>query len=198
MTGLEKILQAIEADATAYADAVLSKAKLEADEIISSAKIEAEKKCSEITAKSERDCKSVISRAESSAQLQEKKVILDAKQQIISSVIANAKNSLINLPDADYFGKILQMVKKHTLAMSGAILFSEKDKKRLPKDFDQRLKDALSEKVGASLTISEQTRNLDGGFILVYGEIEVNCSFDALFSAAKDDLQDKVNALLFE
>ena len=38
---------------------------------------------------------------------------------------------------------------------------------------------------------------MEGGFVLVYGGVEQNCSFAALFDAARDSLQDKLHALLF-
>lgn len=197
MTGLEKILKAIEADADKNADEIIGKANREAEEIMAAAQQEAEKKCSEIAIKSEMDRKAVISRAESAASLQEKKIILDAKQQMISNIITSARNSLMILPDSEYIQIILRMVKKYAHQKSGVILFSAADKKRLPSDFDTLLKNILSDKTGASLTVSEEIVNLEGGFILKYGDIEENCSFDAIFSAAKEELQDKVNTLLF-
>lgn len=198
MTGLEKILKAIEAEASANAEAIVRQAELEADEIMAKAKSEAEKKFAEIAEKSDADVKDIISRAESAAALQEKKLILDAKQQIISNTIANAKSALANLPDSEYVKIILQMVKKYAHNKSGEILFTDADKKRLPANIETLIQTTLAEKTGVELKISEQSVIIDGGFILKYGDIEENCSFDALFSAAKDDLQDKVNTILFE
>ena len=198
MTGLEKILKAIETDAATQAETVITQAEREAEEIMSTAKAEAEKKCAQIAEKSEADVKAVISRAESAIALQAKKIILDAKQQIISSIIAGARNSLEQLPDAEYMDIILQMVKKHAHNKEGKILFSASDKSRLPDDFDNKLKEALSDKPDASLILGQESVSIDGGFLLVYGDIEENCSFDALFSAEKENLQDKVNTLLFE
>lgn len=197
MTGLEKILKAIEADADKNANEIIEKANREEQEILAAAKQETVKKCSDIAVKSEMDRKAVISRAESAAALLEKKIILDAKQQMISNVISKARKSLTDLPDGEYFQIILRMVKKYAHNKPGNILFSAADKKRLPSDFDALLKTALAEKAGASLTVSSETVSLEGGFILKYGDIEENCSFDAIFSSAKEDLQDKVNTLLF-
>jgi V/A-type H+-transporting ATPase subunit E len=198
MTGLEKILKAIEDEAQAGADAVITEANKEAEVILTAARLEAEKKSSQIAEKSAADVKSVISRAESAAALQEKKILLNTKQQIISNIITKARNSLAVLPDSEYMDIILKMVKKYAHNKAGKILFSAADKNRLPKDFNAGLAAALSGKAGAVLTIADETADIDGGFLLVYGDIEENCSFDALFSAAKDTLQDKVNSLLFE
>lgn len=198
MTGLEKILKAIESDSKAQAETVILQAKQEAEEIMEAAKKEAEKKCAQIAENSDADVKAVISRAESAASLQERKMILDAKQQIISNIIADARNYLVKLPDSDYLEIILEMVKRHAHKKAGKILFTETDKRRLPQDFNSRLKAALSELPGASLVLAEETASIDGGFLLKYGDIEENCSFDALFDAAKEALQDRVNTLLFE
>jgi V/A-type H+-transporting ATPase subunit E len=198
MTGLEKILKAIEEDADAKAKAVLAEAEKEAEKILTAAKQEAMKKCSEIAEKSDLDGKAVINRAESAAALQEKKILLNAKQQIISNVIDHARKSLTDLPDTEYIDIILRMVKKYAHNQSGKIVFNARDSKRLPQDFEGRLKQSLSGKPEAALAVSKEIIKIDGGFLLVYGDIEENCSFDALFGAARENLQDKVNSLLFE
>lgn len=198
MTGLEKILKHIEEDAHAAADQSLAKAKSQADEIMANARAEGEKKCAEIAERSKLDVQSSLSRAESAANLQEKKLILNAKQEIIGNVINHAKESIIKLPDKEYFDIIIRMVPKYAMAQTGQIMFSHTDYKRLPEQFNETLKNALAGKEGAVLAVSGDTVNIDGGFILVYGDIEINCSFDALFAAAKETLQDKVCEVLFE
>lgn len=198
MTGLEKILKAIEDQGQAAADAIIAEAKQTAESILAAAKLDAEKKSSQIAEKSAADVKSAINRAESAAALQEKKILLETKQQIISNIITNARKKLAELPDSEFTDIILKMVKKYSHNRPGTIVFSATDKKRLPVDFSDKLKSALVEKPEATLTVSEESANIDGGFLLIYGDVEENCSFDALFSTAKDSLQDKVNSLLFD
>ncbi len=197
MTGLEKILNAIEADAKHAADIVLEQAKQEAEQIMAVAKAEADEKCAAIASKSDMDTKAVLSRAESAAALQEKKALLDAKQQMISDVILKARKSLDSLPDKEYTELILKMVGKFAHQKPGRIIFSAADKKRLPADIGNKITDALAGKNSAALTVSEENTEISGGFLLIYGDIEENCTFDALFAAAREDLQDKVNAFLY-
>lgn len=198
MTGLDKILKAIEEEAQAKADTVIAQANKEAEEILSKAEQEADRTCSQIAEKSAEDVKSAMNRYESAAALQEKKIYLEAKQDIIGNVIHKARMSLVNLPDTEYTEIILQLIKKYAHKAQGEVIFSEPDKKRLLKDFDKLLTDSLSDIPGAQLSLSTKSANIDGGFILEYGDIEENCSFDAIFSAAQDDLIDKVNCMLFE
>ncbi len=198
MTGLEKILKTIQEEAQASADAIISQAKQEAAEILAAANKEAELKSAIIAEKSEADVKDVISRAESAAALLERKLLLDTKQTIINGIIGKARNRLAELSDAEYTDIILAMVKKYAHNRKGRLLFPETDRKRLTKDFPERLREALSQKQEASLSIEEEALSFEGGFLLIYGDVEENCSFDALFAEGRDNLQDKVNALLFD
>lgn len=198
MTGLEKILKHIEEDATTAANAVVAEAESKAKDITAHARAEGEKKCLDIEEQSKVAVQSYLSRAESAALLQEKKVILNTKQEIINDVILRAKDSVLGLADKEYFNVILNMVKKYALGQAGQICFSVKDKNRLPIHFEEDLNAALTEIKEAKLIISERTCDIDGGFILIYGDVEENCSFSALFFAAQETLQDKVCKLLFE
>ena len=56
---------------------------------------------------------------------------------------------------------------------------------------------AVAREKGGSLTLSGETRAMDGGFVLLYGGIEENCTVRALFDARREALQDQVHALLF-
>ena len=38
---------------------------------------------------------------------------------------------------------------------------------------------------------------MDGGFLLVYGGIEENCTIRAVFDSKREELSDHVNRLLF-
>ena len=197
MTGLEKILKHIEEDASATAGAVIAEAKSKAEEISALAKAEVDKKCAEIEERSKLDVQACLSRAESAALLQEKKLILHAKQQIINNIIISSKELLLKLPDEEYFDVIVKMIQKYALGQSGQILFSAADMKRMPELFESTIQTALLEKKGAVLTISQKERDMDGGFVLIYGDLEENCSFDALYFAARETLQDKVCEVLF-
>jgi V/A-type H+/Na+-transporting ATPase subunit E len=198
MTGLEKILKHIEEDANVASGKVIKEANKMATKIIMDAKAESEKIRIASEEKLKHDIEAMLSRSRSAAILQEKKIILDAKQEIISDVIDRAKESIISLSDKEYFEVIIKMIQKYCLSQQGDILFSEKDKKRMPENFQTTIDAALKGIQDASLSVSKETRNINGGFILIYGDIEENCSFDALFFAARESLQDRVCKMLFD
>lgn len=197
MAGLEKILKAIEEEAKLLADSLISNALEEGNKYIALAKQEAEETYNEIMAQSKADVSSAKSRAESAAALQEKKLILQAKQEIILDVIESARKEVLDLETKEYFGVIGKMIRKHALDKEGEIRFSSKDLQRVPQDFSETIQIALEDKKSAHLGISKESISIDGGFILVYGDVELNCSFESLFLSAKERLQDIVSEVLF-
>ncbi len=45
--------------------------------------------------------------------------------------------------------------------------------------------------------LKKEPKAIPDGFVLVYGGVEENCTLKALFDVKKDQLQDKVNEILF-
>ncbi|MCI8566438.1 MAG: hypothetical protein HFI39_09020 [Lachnospiraceae bacterium] len=196
MTGLDKILHQIEEEAKSSADKIIEEANAQAQEILS----EAAASCKELeeasAAKTEAAARDILSKSRSAAQMQRKQELLAAKQQIIGEIIDKAQASLYTLEDKAYFELIARMLEKFALAEKGEIRFSEKDRKRLPAGFDKVVAETAAKK-GGELTVSSETCAIDGGFLLVYGGIEENCSFAAMFASERENLQDKVHTLLF-
>lgn len=197
MAGLEKILKAIEEEAKLLADSLISNALEEGNKHIALSKQKAEETYNEIMAQSKADVSLARSRAESAAALQEKKIILQAKQDIILDVIESARREVLGLETEEYFSVIGKMIHKHALEKEGKIRFSPKDLQRIPQNFNETIRVALKDKNSASLEVSKESVSIDGGFILVYGDVELNCSFESLFLSAKDRLQDIVSEVLF-
>lgn len=50
---------------------------------------------------------------------------------------------------------------------------------------------------GTNITVSNTPCNIPDGFLLVYGGIDVNCTFASLFEAVGDTLQDLAGGMLF-
>lgn len=196
MTGLEKIIGQIDKESADAAVKIINDAQLEAARILETTRVQAQADYDRSKKDSERETADLLARAKSAAELQKRKTILSEKQKLIGEIINKAKASFETMPAEEYFGVIVKMVQKFALAEKGDILFSEKDLARMPKDFEAVINAAVKDK-GGVLVISKETRKIDGGFVLVYGGVEENCSFTALFDSAHESLQDKVLKLLF-
>ncbi len=193
MAGLENIINQIRADARSAAAEITEKAQQQADNILAQARADAEN----IIVKSEADAKNtaqnIKDRAASAADLERRKRLLEEKQAEIAAILTQAQQMLEQLPDAEYFAVLRRLAARYALPQTGEILVSQEDFSRLPEGFAA----SLELPQGGCLKAEPFSEIQGGGFLLRYGGIEVNCTFPALFEAAREDLQDKIYALLF-
>lgn len=196
MTGLEKIVNHIGEDAQEAVNSILNEADEKAENILNEAKAECKKAEDETNAKIKSLNENMVSRSASAAEMQKKRILLEARQEIISDCIEKAHSSLKSLNDDEYFKLIEKMLAKYVLPQDGILYFSEADLKRLPQNFNETVNKIAADK-GGSLSISNDFRDVDGGFIIAYGGIEENCSFKAIFDDSYEKLQDIVRNVLF-
>lgn len=196
MAGLDKIISQIEEESKGAAARTIEAARAEADKILGEARKEAEAECGQIEKRSEQAVANILERGRSAAELKKRGSLLSEKQRLIGDTIAKAKSELKSLEGQAYFEVILKLALKSAQSGEGEILFSAKDLARLPEGFEGQLNAALKDK-GAVLRISQNTREIDAGFVLTYGGIEENCSFDAIFDSAYEMMQDKAQEILF-
>ena len=197
MSGLDKILQDIREEADAAANVLLNEAKEKADALVSEARDETQKILDAEKKRAEADAASAVLRSESSADLKKRQMILAKKQELIGAVLEKAKKQLLALSDEDYFAAMKKLALSNAQQGEGSICFCARDLERIPASFETELNEALKDK-GASLTVSDKACAIDGGFLLSYGGIEENCSFEAMFRANEESLSDAVQRILFE
>ncbi len=195
MSGLDKIKEAIKAESDANVSKTISEAEKKAQEIRAEILAEADREVSRIAASAQAQVSDSKERTASAVDLEKKRALLFAKQEIISETIDAAREKLLSYPDDKYFDGILSLVKKNARPQAGEISFSSRDLGRLPSGFETRLQAALP--AGGALTVSKEAVDIDGGFILSYGGALENCSISALFEDSREELCDKVRKLLF-
>ena len=196
MTGLEKITDQIQEEAKASAARRLEAAQKEADAVIAEAKDVCAAMETETAEKIAAMKVNYEGRIKSSAEQQRRTALLRAKQEIIAEVIEEARLTLKKKDAQSYFLTLEKILKTYALAENGEIYFSAEDLARMPADFEKKIKTAAKEK-GGSLVLKKEPKAIADGFVLVYGGVEENCTLKALFDAKRDQLQDKVNAILF-
>ncbi|MBE6741897.1 MAG: hypothetical protein E7570_06280 [Ruminococcaceae bacterium] len=193
MTGLEKILSQIEYESNDRCRAVIEEADKKAQKIIA----EAEAKAQSILEENEKQCAEKAEKANqtaiSSAELAKSKILLKSKLDIIDDVLEKSLDSIKSLDDKEYFELIEALVLSNAKEGNGILRLSQKDLNRLPKSFV----DSLNKSLGGKSVALGDAADIDGGFILVYGDIDINCSFDAIAASKRDELRDSLNALLF-
>lgn len=196
MTGIEVIVNQILDEAKDKEKQILGEADTAIVEISSKAKAEVEKFENDLYKKYELDLKNYQSAAILMAEQKKKRAILNAKQEYIEKIMDKTYEKLIGSEDGEYFDYVLKLVKKYALPQDGYIIFNEKDRNRMPADLMEKIQGIAKEK-GGSLTMSDEQRKIDGGFVLVYGGIEENCIFKSLMEIEKEKLHDLVNEMVF-
>ena len=183
-------------EANHSADKKIAEAQAKAEEILEQAKAQAKAEAVTTLHKAEEDAGQYAQKIASSCDMQRRQAILRAKQGMIAEVLDKAYDKIINLETSEYFDMIRQMLDKYVRTEEGKILFSERDLARMPAGFEAELREIAVSKGGA-LEVSKEAKEIDGGFILVYGGIEENCTIKALFDARRDELSDGVQEVLF-
>ena len=197
MSGLDKIKDRILGDAEKTAEGILEDADKEAAEIKSKAVREADDLSKQITKKADQDLVSFQERVDSSIDMDRRMRLLSAKQEMIRDVIDEARNKISTLSVKEYFGLLLKLIELSVRkGESGTLYFSGKDLARMPEGFEKAAADAAAE-AGGTVAVSKEPRDIGDGFVLSYGGIEENCTFDAMIAAKKDDLTDIVQTILF-
>lgn len=195
MTGLNKIIERISQDSVAKCDGIIFDAQTEASKIKNAAIAEADALKQKAIEEANAQAKTITEMAESGAQLATRKKLLSTKIDIINDAINAAYKKIKEMPEKDYFAALYSLVKKYAQDTEGVMILSEKDLGRKPKDFEKKINEGLSKE--AKLTVSDKPANIGEGFILVYGDIEINCTFEALIEDARDELKDTINNIIF-
>lgn len=196
MAGIDNIKNEILQEAKDKADEVIARARKEAEAQIAEAQAQADGIAKKAAEKADQEAAAYDMRITSQIGMRKRQAVLKIKQQIIGEVIDEACSRLVTQPDASYFEMIEKLVKKNVRGADGEILFSKKDLDRLPEGFKAKAA-SLAKSAGGSLKVSDQTADIENGFILRYGGIEENCTLAALFAEKRDMLCDKVNEVLW-
>ena len=190
MTSSEKILAVITEEAQSTAREIISAAEKRAEEIISERAKQAEKEATEITASAEKKAELIKSTGESSAQLVLRDARLTKKRELIEKALQAVIVSINNYDDKTYFDCLLRLVKKSTISGNGEMLLSARDLSRDKDGFVKSLKEL-------SITLSDTPADINGGFILKYGDIIINCELSAVMREKRDEITDALNTALF-
>ena len=196
MTGLDKIVHQILAEADDSSKKRTQEARAEVAKIAAEAQEKADAIRESILKESEEEVAKYQERITSSVDLNRRTAILEAKQSIIAEVLQKSYDRFCGVSDSKYFEILERMLHKFALAKEGKIYFSSKDLVRMSENFAKEVENIAKIK-GGKLEIAREAKETDGGFILVYGGIEENCSFKALFEANRAELQDQVYQILF-
>lgn len=194
MTGGEKILARILEDAQIQADQIEHDAEDKAKAILAQAEAEAQRQTLAILESGRAQADALVRTAQSNASQVVRNALLKKRRALIEKVLNDMLDMLRSQPDTAYFDMLLELAKRAARPENGIMFLNARDLQRLPADFAQRLHAQVS---CGSITISDRPHEIDGGFVLQYGDLEMNCSFAAMLEERREEMEDLVNRELF-
>lgn len=228
MDGIEKITARIQADGQAELDRLKEDVRQQLQTIHTQTQDQVDRERQDILSRGEKAAAERLERLKSAAGMETRKLVLAMKQEVLSQAFDQALDQLCALPDAEYVELLTRLVLEASSTGKEQLVFSPKDRARVGKQVVVAaneamvkgvvpdLPEAITEtKVGAFLgkvvnstaamvtgtgllTLSEETRNIRGGFILVDGDVEVNCAFETLVRLQREKLERRAAEILFE
>lgn len=191
MNGLDSIIDAIIEEAKQQASKNMQAAESEKAVLMSEAEEEfatlEKKRKSELTQKSEM----IIERAKAYNDQYLKQQLMQTKIKFIQEVISEASDAIKKMPSEEYFSAMENLIVSNAHKADGVISFNEKDIANMPDGFIENLKID-----GGSVKLDTKAADIDGGFIIKYGDIEENCSLESIFRFKYDRLCDIINEFL--
>ena len=201
MNGIENIIAKISDECKAEIESIGAEADAKCAEIAAACEQKAKAEYDSIVAKGISDAETRVKRLGSVAELDSKKTVLAAKQELIDLAFARAAEMAVEMPADEYVAFLASLAAKASEAGDEKIVLSPADRTRYGKAVCIKANELLAtEGRPASLTLSERTADISGGLILLLdsGDVEVNCSIDTLVGAARHDMAAKVAEVLFD
>ncbi len=195
MTGLDKITQKIAEESRAKVEAILAEANAAATQILADGRTAADETADKIIADATAEANRITSAARAKAESITRTKYLEVKNAVVNDVISAAYEAVEHMSDEDYFALLHKLCVKNIEKGECELFLNARDLKRLPADFEDSINSAVYE-TGA-VHVSLQPKDIENGFVLVYGDMEVNCTLRAVFDSSMDQLKDLLGPMLF-
>lgn len=192
--GIEKITSKIIGEAEENEKLIIAEAETKCQTILADAQARAQALIAAGEKNGQIEKEKLISRQKSVSAIDSRKLILQKKQEIIADCFAQAIDTIIAMPEGEYL-QLLTALGSSAGVTAGALIFNPDEQARI----GQKTVDALNAKVkGGKFTLSQETRKVQGGFLLQTGKVYINNTVEALVEEHKKVLSGEVAAALFD
>ncbi len=220
MNGIKKITDKILAEAKAAETAALEQAAEKAAAILAEGEEQAEAVRERIEEKAAREGESIVSRAKSTAAMNRRSIDLAVRGELIDETFAQAFAQIEALPTEEYRAMLCRMLCDAMLEQQASAAESRAlhgDEVETVEAYEVILNDADHYAIGQALVdetrralqgrcdplevrklvLSPGTAKMRGGVILRYGDVETNCSLEAIFAQTRAAREAEVCRILF-
>ena len=197
MAGAEKLIEKIIGDAQRDAESFWQEAEDKKKTMRDKLNKDIEKRKAEIDRMAEESVRENKKRLAAIYDLEYRKQLLAAKQEMMGKAKALAMQKLAALPDDKYLSLLKQRLIDCAANGLGGIIVSKKET-RIGKAFIDDVNKELKAKDGAGeIKLLDEKRDFTGGFVYVNGGLEIDMSLEALLNEAWQQSETEVAAVLF-
>ena len=192
MSGTQDMIARILADAEAEGARIEEQARSKAATLLQEAEEQAGESKQRAGEEAAKQAEDVVRSAKSAAELIRRNSLLEKRRQLIADALNGTVRDLAALPDEAYMSLLLRLSETAARKGEGVLRLNARD---LARQGTEILSRDLGD--GRVIRLSEEPAAIDGGFLLEYGELEMNSSFSALVEERRERLEDLLNRELF-
>lgn len=219
MTGLDKITARIQAQGRERASAILQQAEADCAEIAKDYAARAEQARARIQKKALEEGEELISKSRANVAKTEREILHSARTAALDCAFETARAQLCS----SEFGKYRELLsallvcalleqdraERESLALGDEleefdcfeVLMNSTDRDRFGNEVIRNAKAVAERRIGAKkagmLKLSEQSADIDGGLILRFGRVELNCSLSTVLQDLRREMEGRIAAILF-
>ena len=219
MTGLEKVIARIIADAEADAARILAEADAECDAIRAQYDAATAAERARLREKADRECEALITRAKSSAAMAKRNAVLEARARLVDEAYAAAEKEIRTLTEEKYLDLLLTMLRgslrrqldgereirevygEDVAPNQYEVILNRVDRERYGKRLLEMLERSTVGKLRSEdvsrVVLATDVAPIEGGLILRCGSVESNCSLEVLFAEVRRATEIKESHVLF-
>lgn len=192
MGALENITHRIKKDASQKAQKKIDQAKRQAKEILEQAQKELTREKKTLELETDRIIKIQRSRAISEGKLEGRKMMLNAKEEVITSAFTIANQRLAELDQA-------QKESYLSSAIKGAVSELGSDVTALCNPKDAALVTKVAKQVDSKIKVSSEGIEFIGGVVVRAndGSAQIDATFEGLLNRKRNDLRREIAEILF-
>ena len=120
------------------------------------------------------------------------------KRRFLKAIQFQKSQKVCDLPEDEYVDFLANQAAKAAVYGQEELVFNEQDRARVGKKVAKAANALLAERgLPGQLTVSELTRDICGGVLVKMGDIEANCSVEAIAGTLRSEMASEVAGALF-
>lgn len=220
MNGVSNITQKILADAEAYARQNEAQAEEKAAQLRAENELCAKHLAEDIANTAKAEAESIVARARSQAALDTRNALLAARREAIRRAFSRAVEQFCQLPQEQYIELLARMIIRYQ-TQDAVLVLNARDKEAIGPALLKKvaalsildpsatasgsfteafvaLVKRVANRAKLGLRVADTAGDFAGGFILVEGQVDTNCTAEVLIDGMQHELEGEVLRILFE